>query len=175
MLLPEMIWKNHAIWDKTKDRHWEPVNVTKRIVFWFFLQMHEVFRTIKLSNTTTIEQPSINLPEVRKFPLFEGEDPWVRWCYPAKAPRSPPGGVQLLLGLVKHLNEASKNYGKNGFINHFNHTQFRLLSELSHKNKKHYLSKSIQTPVGRILSMKNAPMRLGKDWQPLSDQDDSQP
>ena len=175
MLLSEMIWTNHAIWDKTKDRHWEPVNVTKRIVFWFFLQMHEVFRTIKLSNTTTIEQPSINLPEVRKFPLFEGEDPWVCWCYPAKAPRSPPGGVQLLLGLVKHLNEASKNYGKNGFINHFNHTQFRLLSELSHKNKKHYLSKSIQTPVGRILSMKNAPMRLGKDWQPLSDQDDSQP
>ena len=111
-------------------------------------QMHEVFRTIKLSNNTTIKQPSINLSAFRKFTFFEGADPWGRWCYPAKAPWSPPGGVQLLLGLVKHLNEASENYGKNGFINYFNHTHFRVLSKFFAYKSKNTIFQKYQTPFG---------------------------
>ena len=106
-------------------------------------QMHEVFRTIKLSNNTTIKQPSINLSAFRKFTFFEGADPWGRWCYPAKAPWSPPGGVQLLLGLVKHLNEASENYGKNGFINLIILTSV-FFQNISHTNQKTLSFKSIK-------------------------------
>ena len=135
MLLSAIIWKNHVIWDKTKDRHWESVNVTNA---WGF-QNH---------NNTTIKQPSINLSAFRKFTFFEGADPWGRWCYPAKAPWSPPGGVQLLLGLVKHLNEASENYGKNGFINHFNHTHFRVLSKFFAYKSKNTIFQKYQTPLG---------------------------